>query len=476
METNLIGTPYRLTLKGPDGLRYARYSAIDSVLIWEDDGSRIDLRNVGFNYPSQARKQASAAFQVAPWNPAKKTTALKKIKIQLGLKCNYSCSYCNQGGQPNRVQGNIKDVETFMATLPTWFDGGQDGLGKGVQFEFWGGEPLVYFRVLKPLAEAIRERYPNSQFNMISNLSLLTDDISEWLIATGFSVGMSHDGPGYEKVRGEDPLKDPEQKLVIRRLFDRLAGIHRFGFNCVLTKDNPSLFAIRRHIAENLGVSPDQVPLTTEEMLLPYSEGGLSLSPQTEREHDSLMQQFFWEGVTGVSMSTSTLRAKCEEFFRSLADGRSAFTLGQKCGMDRDDNIAVTLKGDVVTCQNTTSESRHRIGNIEAFEDIRLTTATHWNNREECKNCPVVQLCQGACMFLNDGLWTQACDNSFTWNLSVLAMSLYWLTRMVLVEIEGPVLRRSGLPNKMKVIELNDEIIRLRTGRAPQHVTATAFS
>ena len=55
-------------------------------------------------------------------------------------------------------------------------------------------------------------------------------------------------------------------------------------------------------------------------------------------------------------------------------------------------------------------------------------------------------------MFLEDDLWSQACDNSFTHNLAVMAASLYWLTRLVLVEIEGPIMRRDGLATRIPVI------------------------
>ena len=88
----------------------------------------------------------------------------------------------------------------------------------------------------------------------------------------------------------------------------------------------------------------------------------------------------------------------------------------------------------------------------------RVTTAHHWSTRAECRSCPVLQLCQGARLFLEDGLWRQACDNSFTHNLAVLAASLYWLTRLVLVEIEGPVMRRDGLPTCIPVITLPTEL------------------
>ena len=58
-------------------------------------------------------------------------------------------------------------------------------------------------------------------------------------------------------------------------------------------------------------------------------------------------------------------------------------------------------------------------------------------------------------MFLGGDLWRQACDNSFTWNLSMLAVSLYWLTRLVLVEIKGPT-RRPDMPNGVPVIRLTE--------------------
>ena len=58
-------------------------------------------------------------------------------------------------------------------------------------------------------------------------------------------------------------------------------------------------------------------------------------------------------------------------------------------------------------------------------------------------------------MFLEGDLWDQACENSYTWNLSMLAVALYWLTRLVMVEIEGPS-RRQGFSNSMPVIRLTD--------------------
>ncbi len=446
---------YLLKLEGKD-VRYAVYRPLTSELFWQDTQQKLDLRPVGIHYSSAGGREGKPwipAFPVSPSNPGAKSRSLRSIKIQLGLKCNYSCKYCNQGGERAQSKSQGSDVDSFMNLLPSWFDGGEDGLGKGVAFEFWGGEPLVYWKTLRPLAEQIRSKYPQARFNIITNASLLNDEIIDQLDRLNFGVGISHDGEQYANVRGIDPLTQPEKKRMIRKLFDRLAPQNRIGFNCVITRENRSLAKIRSYIADKLEVPENQVSLTTEEILLPYDSSGLQLSPQSDFDYYSLMQQTYWEAVTGQSMPVSTLHQKMRLFFKSIAEGRPAFSLGQKCGMDRSDTIAVDLKGNALTCQNTSADTKHKIGHIQDFDQIRLTTAHHWSTRRECVRCPVLQLCQGACLFLENKLWEKACDNSFYWNLAVLAASMYWMTGLVLTEIQGTSLRRDDLPNRIPVID-----------------------
>ena len=115
-------------------------------------------------------------------------------------------------------------------------------------------------------------------------------------------------------------------------------------------------------------------------------------------------------------------------------------SLGQKCGLDRNDTMAVDLKGNVYTCQNTADDG-HRIGHVDALDDVRLTTATHWSLRDECKRCPVVQLCKWACMYLEGEYWNRACDNSFTYNIALLTGALWMITGKVATAIDGPMRR-----------------------------------
>ena len=106
--------------------------------------------------------------------------------------------------------------------------------------------------------------------------------------------------------------------------------------------------------------------------------------------------------------------------------------------------IAVDLKGNVLTCQNVSAVATsfngesHKIGNVANFADIKLNTSSHWSTRSECPNCPVLQICQGSCMFLHNEMWDLACDNAFSDNIPFFLAGWEMLTGAVPYYIEGP--------------------------------------
>ncbi|NBS48626.1 MAG: SPASM domain-containing protein, partial [Betaproteobacteria bacterium] len=388
--------------------------------------------------------------------------------LQLGLKCNYACQYCSQAHQPHDLDGHPSDVEPFMDQLQGWFAGGTDGRGSGVKIEFWGGEPFVYWKLLKPLGEAVRDRYPAAELSIVTNGSLLDDEKLAWVEDLDIGIGLSHDGPA-QAHRGPDPLGDPATLKNIKRWVSRRMPINRMSFNTVLHRHNDSLKAVRKFFADRLDLPAQAIVLATEEIMLPYDTAGLALS-LTGYDHARYRHRLFWELATGSAMAVgtlrdkvdeflraqaeSTLRDKVDEFLRTQAESRPLASLGQKCGMDRDDSIAVDMKGNVTTCQNMSALTHHKVGHVEQFDEIRLDTAYHFSTRSECPRCPVVQLCKGACLFLEGQFWTAACDNALTHNLAVLAAAIYYQTQgLILTRITADGIRREGITS-LEVIDL----------------------
>jgi uncharacterized protein len=133
-----------------------------------------------------------------------------------------------------------------------------------------------------------------------------------------------------------------------------------------------------------------------------------------------------------------SLEERIDNFYASIQRRRLSEALGQKCGMDREDTIAVDLRGNVMTCQNTGAKGVHKIGHVKAFEDIALNTATHFAFREECMGCPVAPLCKGSCMFLEGEFFKQNCANEFAFNMGIQMLeAVRHLAVMVVAGVSG---------------------------------------
>jgi uncharacterized protein len=384
--------------------------------------------------PEEAHAEFAPAARISPAQPGRKSSAPETLKIQLGLKCNYACSYCNQSSQiESATVTKTADADEFLAGLDGWLTGAP------ARIEFWGGEPFVYFAKLKRLVPALRERFPAAELLIITNGSLLDDEIVAFIERYDILVAVSHDGPG-QHLRGPDPFDDPERARWLRELWRRRGRKQRMSFNVVFTAANCDVGATHAWFARK--VRDRNVVLFTEGAVSAYDAksagaSGAFTPEQYELLHRSLVKAF----QRGTAQRYVHVQEKAKDFLDSLHLRRPSSALGQKCGMDRADQLAVDLSGQVMTCQNTGAKGRHGIGSLAAVDAIRLDTAWHWSHRECCNHCPVLQLCKGGCMFLEDELFAQSCDNEFHYNRAILAGVIKYVTGLELERIEGDVRR-----------------------------------
>ncbi len=388
--------------------------------------------------PVKAKDYPAFPVAVSADTPAGKSGNVKTLKIQLGLSCNYSCGYCLQRFVPRAPAMGRQDVEDFMVKLPTWFTGGEDGQGKGVNVQFWGGEPLVYWATMRPLAEAIREQYPQAVFSVVTNGSLLTPEIVAWLDEMDFAVGLSHDGPGYA-ARGPDPLADPFQRQQIMTLYRRLRPKRRMFVNPMLHRKSQSRAAIANWL--KVAFEDEEIILGEGMFTSAYDDGGLEHGLPDDQAV-AFRKQAFSEIRSGEARNFHVVHDKLRQFISSVGTARPSDSLGQHCGMDREDMIVVDLKGRVTTCQNVSAVAMapngqsHLLGTVDDLASVELRSATHWSKRPDCATCPVLQLCQGACMYVEGPHWRATCNNAYSGNIPFLAAGIEILSGLIVDRIE----------------------------------------
>jgi uncharacterized protein len=402
---------FDLTLEARDGSRHSvRYNPHTS----ECEGLPLPVNPGTF----------AQVARVAKDKPLGKSRAPRVLKIQLGLSCNYACSYCSQAFQiADATVSRLADVEHFLTELDGWIAEAPE------KIELWGGEPFLYWAKIKRLIPALAERFPKAAISIITNGSLLDREKLDFIAVHDIAITISHDGPG-QHLRGPDPFDDPDKRRWIEALLAERPG--RTGFNAVLTRENHDLKALKAWFAEKVG--PD-IFVGLEGVVNVYNAATAIGTGRFEpAELNSLTRSIFEALVENPN--AFGLGERINEFYASIQRRRPIEALGQKCGMDSPDAIAVDLRGNVMTCQNTGAKGVHKIGHVADFDAIALDTATHFAFRDECMSCPVVQLCKGSCMFLEGEFFKQSCANEFAFNMGIMIAAVWHLTGMVAKEVK----------------------------------------
>lgn len=428
----------------------------DTSELFAPDGSRIFVHGLETDGTDRvAGKVARTATLDVPYIPPtpnqpgrKARGAFKTIKIQLGLACNYDCSYCLQATMP-RTGSSPAEVANFVAGMDAWVGDPTQVDGSGITVELRGGEPFVYWKTFKPLAEAIRAKYPGVSLAVCTNGSLLDAEKNAWLDSMGFQVSISHDGPG-QHVRGVDPFEVPEQREAILDLYARLAPKKRISINPMLNAQNANRGEIQRFIANAIG--DPNVPVGEGTIIDAYDSSAVELSFD-EVAAVGFRRQAFADIVGGRASNFATVALKVAGFVNSLALQTPIASVKQKCGMDRPDRIAVDMQGNVLTCHNVQASEfgiggrSHKIGTVGNIDDVRLDTVRHWSSRAGCPTCPVLHLCGGSCMYLDDQMFATSCENSYSDNVVFMAVALKGLLGGTLIYVDAP-----GMPEHRKNI------------------------
>lgn len=320
---------------------------------------------------------------------ASKTRVLSKLKVQLGLKCNLNCSYCSQAESRNLSKDDsLGDVESFIASLRRE----ELSIKPSGRIEFWGGEPLVYIKTLRKLVPELRKMYPTQEFHMISNGTLLTREIVDWLVENKVSFIISHDAQGYELRDGIDPLYKAETKSTWLYAKEQLhrAGL-KFGFNVVITRANCDISSIpeffQLHFSEKASFGFEGIVQPSREEDL-FKQEDIDVL-ETDMKHVLVHNQ----------EEFGNLVKDAQKVLTALAQHRPLFAIRAKCEAPNSDVLVVDLKGNVISCQNFTHLSQ-KIGELRNFDDIKSVNFIHWSkkfNKEDCLTCPVVQFCKGGC-------------------------------------------------------------------------------
>lgn len=324
------------------------------------------------------------------------------IRILLGHACNYSCDYCMQKdiGNPDERE-KITTTEYFIDQLSKL------DFSRLQKIDLWGGETLLYWKTITEIID--RFDRPGLEWYFPTNgTPLMMKHVEYFSKMKGtVSIGISHDGPGHVRLRGEEFL---HKKVDVLKALQKLDNV-QFSFNPVLSHTNHDLFDINnffyRFCKDNdLDISKIGLSWTlghnhdyenSENSALHVIHGEelerfkwtlfhylqLCSDQHYNKADHSLMNNSLYHGGLGVLPYLKTLRQ------------RILPTSITSCGVDDEGVLSVDMKGNVRTCPHT--DESFIGGHLEELEKVKLKRVDLERYEKHCKSCPVFRLCKSNC-------------------------------------------------------------------------------
>lgn len=339
-----------------------------------------------------------------------KKDKVTNLKLLLGLKCNYSCRYCSQcfdRGISNNKQPKSTTIDSVLVSTFNQY--------KNIKnIELWGGEPLVYFKTLKYVVEKLRNDIGyRENIHFISNGSLLTDSITDFLIKNNIIVTISHDGVSQKINRNKDDILDDESIVNnIKRLHENgcFASMH-----IVVTNENVNFFDNSLFFDKKLF---DGAPISIEGLVCLSKENIDKIDTFTTESQGTLIECFNMVGRDeNLRHRVGGVYTKIAKFIKTLNNPNHKLPK-YSCNDSSDSVLSIDLNGNVLTCHTVEHIPELNIGNVlddnVSFENRNKGFIT-WDKRNtDCKNCVAFNVCRGGCGVIdNDDHKTYHCMNKW---------------------------------------------------------------
>lgn len=148
---------------------------------------------------------------------------IETVFFVLGFACNFKCKYCLQHAlKTNDIRKTYNpDIIPFIQELA---NKRKEHEKSPLHVQFFGGESLLYMDIIKDAVDKLKNDYV--YFSTITNGSLITSEIADWLNEHNFSIAISWDGRQTKKTRFID---------VIEQNKDNIYKLNNWSTSCVIT-------------------------------------------------------------------------------------------------------------------------------------------------------------------------------------------------------------------------------------------------
>lgn len=326
----------------------------------------------------------------------KKAGVVKALCLHVAHACDLTCSYCFAGQGKYSGESALMPYETGKKALD--FLIADSGDRKNLEVDFFGGEPLLNFDVVKKLVAYARSREKETgkrfRFTLTTNGMLIDDDVIEFSNREMYNVVLSLDGRKevHDRFRVDAAGRGSYDVIVPKfRKFVKARQGKNYYIRGTFTHYNPDFtrdveqmleLGFRRISMEPVVAKPgDPVALTAEDLKTVLSE------------YEKLAEMILDSREKGDPF----------EFYHynvDLSGGPCIYKRISGCGSGGE-YLAVTPAGDLYPCHRFAGDEAFKIGNIyDGITNTRLRdvfASRTVYSQPECSRCWAKFYCAGGC-------------------------------------------------------------------------------
>lgn len=326
----------------------------------------------------------------------KRVSVVKAICLHIAHDCNLACKYCFAGKGEYNGERAIMPFEVGKAALDFLIQ--NSGTRTNLEVDFFGGEPLLNFDVVKQLVAYGREQEElhnkKFRFTLTTNGVLLDDDVMEFANREMANIVLSLDGRKevHDNLRvtrggkGSYDLILPKFKKMIA-----LRGDREYYIRGTYTHYNTDFSNDLIHMAD-LGfkeLSMEPVVASPDE---PYA--------LTEEDVPTLLAQYDKLAVEMLNRKKQGKEFTFYHFMIDLAHGPCIVKRISGCGVGVE-YLAVTPAGELYPCHQFVGNEEYLMGNVyDGVTNTALLDKFKLCNvyaKEKCKDCFAHLYCGGGC-------------------------------------------------------------------------------
>lgn len=346
---------------------------------------------------NQGKLFAPDTFEAAANTLKEKTSGvIKALCIHIAHTCNLNCEYCFASQGKYHGERAIMSLEVGKRALDFLVE--NSGTRRNLEVDFFGGEPLMNFDVVKEMVAYARsiekEHNKNFRFTLTTNGLLIDDDVIEFANKEMSNVVLSLDGRKeiHDKYRVDyagngswDRIVPKFQKLVEAR------GGKNYYMRGTFTHENPDFL---KDIQEMLDLGFTE--LSMEPVVCAPGES----SELTEEDLPIVMEQY--EKLAELMLERDK-EGKPFTFYHYMIDltgGPCIYKRISGCGSGTE-YMAVTPWGDLYPCHQFVGDEKFKLGDIwKGVDNTKIQDEFMSCNvyaRKECKDCWARLYCSGGC-------------------------------------------------------------------------------